>query len=326
MVNRPTISSQSASPLFRRLICTITLIVLVPTVSATIVSVLDHVGSLPPWTKSLANEHGFNGFVAALSVLSALLIWRSFVVWTMGRKTLTGTLALVPFIQVAIAQPMWNSGCGGDTVLCLAQEQVSIGAWVWLTVWVWWGLETAHAEHTGRRRRIMPANARCLIAAIGSIPFVFGVFWISYTAFNDYLTNPHPDEGVLAYAAAAVVAIPLWIIIWRRRVAWTPRVMIWTLASAVGLMVLPILVLLVLPSGEEPWQEFVTLPVIGWGLWMALTGCLWPYKLDIDVRPPSPFCLACGYALTGLTHTRCPECGDERTLDDLWNAPRESAI
>jgi hypothetical protein len=29
-------------------------------------------------------------------------------------------------------------------------------------------------------------------------------------------------------------------------------------------------------------------------------------------------CPRCGYSLAGLTHARCPECGVELTLDDLW--------
>ena len=32
----------------------------------------------------------------------------------------------------------------------------------------------------------------------------------------------------------------------------------------------------------------------------------------------APRCLKCGYLLIGLRSTRCPECGDEPTLDELW--------
>lgn len=151
----------------------------------------------------------------------------------------------------------------------------------------------------------MPANARCIIAAIGSIPFVFGVFLIVWQVFDDYFDFSYLNN-ILAYAAAAVIAVPLWMIIWRRRIAWTPRVWRWTLGSAVALIALPILVLLVSSNA----YRLAVLPPMGWGVWMGMTGCLWPYKPDADVRPTSPLCLACGYPLTGLTHTRCPECGD----------------
>ncbi len=34
------------------------------------------------------------------------------------------------------------------------------------------------------------------------------------------------------------------------------------------------------------------------------------------IKPPT--CLACGYNLSGLTQCRCPECGTEYRLDELW--------
>lgn len=37
-------------------------------------------------------------------------------------------------------------------------------------------------------------------------------------------------------------------------------------------------------------------------------------------RGEPPQCLGCGYNLSGLTHCRCPECGREHTLDELWKA------
>ncbi len=40
-------------------------------------------------------------------------------------------------------------------------------------------------------------------------------------------------------------------------------------------------------------------------------------------REAPPHCPSCGYSLTGLNHCRCPECGKEYTLDDLWKAYKE---
>ncbi len=38
-------------------------------------------------------------------------------------------------------------------------------------------------------------------------------------------------------------------------------------------------------------------------------------------RNQPPICPECGYNLSGLTHCRCPECGTEYTLDQLWQMP-----
>ena len=35
-------------------------------------------------------------------------------------------------------------------------------------------------------------------------------------------------------------------------------------------------------------------------------------------RATPPKCLRCGYNLSGLTQCRCPECGTEYRIDDLW--------
>jgi hypothetical protein len=68
---------------------------------------------------------------------------------------------------------------------------------------------------------------------------------------------------------------------------------------------------------------FATLPVIGWGLWMGVTVHLWSRDGRGYVETSEgPRCLKCGYLLVGLRATRCPECGDERTLDELWGASR----
>lgn|GEM_PF-6227972 len=35
-------------------------------------------------------------------------------------------------------------------------------------------------------------------------------------------------------------------------------------------------------------------------------------------REKPPTCARCGYDMSGLTRCRCPECGQEYTLDGLW--------
>jgi len=38
-------------------------------------------------------------------------------------------------------------------------------------------------------------------------------------------------------------------------------------------------------------------------------------------REAPPTCPKCGYNLSGLTQSRCPECGSEFRLDELWRTP-----
>ncbi|GMU37901.1 MAG: hypothetical protein KJ057_11905 [Phycisphaerae bacterium] len=41
-----------------------------------------------------------------------------------------------------------------------------------------------------------------------------------------------------------------------------------------------------------------------------------------EARGAPPACPACGYELTGLKACRCPECGREFTLEQLWHMPQ----
>jgi hypothetical protein len=68
------------------------------------------------------------------------------------------------------------------------------------------------------------------------------------------------------------------------------------------------------------------LPAIGWGVWMATTMWLWPMGRVDDLSEAGPKCPQCGYLLVGLRQTRCPECGHEPTLDQLWAATVEATI
>jgi len=38
-------------------------------------------------------------------------------------------------------------------------------------------------------------------------------------------------------------------------------------------------------------------------------------------REAPPMCPRCGYNLSGLSLCRCPECGSEYRLDELWKTP-----
>ena len=40
-----------------------------------------------------------------------------------------------------------------------------------------------------------------------------------------------------------------------------------------------------------------------------------------SARDSPPTCPRCGYNLSGLSQCRCPECGTEFRLDELWRSP-----
>ncbi|MCH9035299.1 MAG: hypothetical protein IID42_12495 [Planctomycetes bacterium] len=70
-----------------------------------------------------------------------ILVWRAVVLWTLGRKWLTALVGMIPFVQVVYGQPLWDAGCVSNDFLRIGQEQVSVGVWIWCSVWVWWIVE-----------------------------------------------------------------------------------------------------------------------------------------------------------------------------------------
>lgn len=274
----------------------------------------------------------FHLFFPILWTTGTILIWRSVVMWTLGRACCTAIVSMIPFIQVAVGLPLWtHSGCLGDLsdgMLRIGQHQVLAGVFVWLTMWVWWGVEKAImtlqgiSETTHKSRRVVGPLARCLLASIASIPVVVGVFFVIFVLGDDLVTISDPW---LAYASTAVLAVSIWMLIWRRQMVWSrgvgPRLVFTTLLC----FVVPItLCAMLLETGSQVVNVvLVCLPIIGWGVWMAVALPIRRLRAGVllsDEGEDGPRCLKCGYLLKGLTATRCPECGDEPTLDELWAA------
>ncbi|MCH9035298.1 MAG: hypothetical protein IID42_12490 [Planctomycetes bacterium] len=167
----------------------------------------------------------------------------------------------------------------------------------------------------------MTPTAIRLAASIGSIPFVVGVFMITAIAFEDLLSIS--NAYVQTYGCAAIAAVAVWIQIWRRVVVWTQRTIVRTAALGLVSIGVPIALLAVFYDPSSPVLEVVLfmLPVMGWGVFMAMTIRGWPtVRTETAYGDAAPHCQSCGYLLKGLRSTRCPECGDEPTLDELFAA------
>lgn len=312
----------------RRLVYAIALIPIVPATAA-IGTILcsRHI----PFS-SFDEQRWFHLFFSILWVGLSVVVWRSLVIWTLGRVWLTALVSMVPFIQVVLAQPIWimpSSGCidFSNELKRFGQHELGIGAWVWLIVWVWWGWERYTMKRTKQesssRGGTLPGHARRAIMSIGSLPVVVGLIPIGGELLDDFtpLSN-RPALGATLCAFVGIVAVVIWLLIWRRAVCWSRLVWFRTLLFAAPLILIPALLIYwseALPSATE---EYVfALPFLAWGSWMTATIRFWPMRYCAGASGEFvPTCIACSYPLTGLCATRCPECGDERTIDELWRA------
>ncbi len=303
----------------RRLVCTLALVLIAPATAITAGQAFRRF--------NFDETQVICATLSATVVACSILLWRRLVFWTRGRKILTALVGMVPFVQVVYARPLWNTGWIADEMLCIGQEHLGISLWIWLTVWVWWGPDRRGLGRAKNlwRRQMNRSDFRCVAASIGILPFAVGVHWVAAVVCYD-LANPNLgyEWAILGgYPASLGCAVAAWLLIWRRQVEWNAAIRRRTLWNTLLLVGLPLaLVLLGELMRINLWIGYLDwLPVFAFGLWMIRTMYIWPLRLPSGEQPEEgPLCPACGYLLKGLCHTRCPECGHEPTLDQLWVA------
>jgi hypothetical protein len=117
-----------------------------------------------------------------------------------------------------------------------------------------------------------------------------------------------------------------WIKLWHKTVRWTRYRIIGTGLSAIGCLVIGIIFGTIVGSfmryDEGEFTVFIA-GILTILLWLVATILLWRetpaeraerVKLSAD---DAIFCLKCGYNMTGMHESRCPECGTKYTVDQL---------
>lgn len=140
--------------------------------------------------------------------------------------------------------------------------------------------------------------------------------------------SPYRDEagffiaGVFCWGFMAAY----WWLLWRKTVRWTGERIGMTLGAV--LVVSVIGALLGAAAGNVIGDEFgyfigtATAPL----LWLVATVFIWRESAAeraarlVNAGRDSVVCPTCGYNLTGLHEARCPECGSQFTLDQLFAA------
>jgi hypothetical protein len=126
--------------------------------------------------------------------------------------------------------------------------------------------------------------------------------------------------GVIAWAFVAVY----WTLLWRKSVNWTSNrtsaTMFCALVAGVAAVIIGGLVYLV----EDEVGYFVGTAAAPL-LWQVGTILVWresPAERAerLAGAAGAVVCPTCGYNLTGLKGTRCPECGNQFTLDQLLSS------
>lgn len=179
-------------------------------------------------------------------------------------------------------------------------------------------------------------DARRLAIGIALVPLLSGLWWFWFLVDQRVWSAAEDMSLLRAYEVCGAVMVIAWILLWRKRVRWTPGVILSTTVLATVTLAIPLLLLvryaIPTPAGPLTWRQLTwfawgllpAAPVFAAVLWLCGSAWLWRRPADLlrygdtlvnsDVLTRCPACL---YSLRGLRETRCPECGWSATLDEL---------
>jgi fucose permease len=130
-----------------------------------------------------------------------------------------------------------------------------------------------------------------------------------------------PMSIVVSLLATSVFVGAYWTLLWRGSVRWTRRRVTQTFAAVAAALALGAVVGVGVGTFERDTGTFCggATTIL---FWVVLTIFSWresPQERADRLRGAAGgiVCPNCGYNLTGLTSTRCPECGTPFTLDEL---------
>jgi hypothetical protein len=139
--------------------------------------------------------------------------------------------------------------------------------------------------------------------------------------------TPRREETAMIFGGAAAWAFIAcyWFALWGRSVRWNVMRATWTVAGCIVSLVAGVIVGALFGLADDELGYFfgsATSPVF----WLVATIFIWretPAERAARAAHASGaagvVCPTCGYNLTGLKITRCPECSSEFTLDQLFS-------
>ncbi|HOB75016.1 MAG TPA: zinc ribbon domain-containing protein [Phycisphaerae bacterium] len=154
-----------------------------------------------------------------------------------------------------------------------------------------------------------------------------------------FITLGFSDELEVSLLAATLVTALFvavyWLRLWRDTVNWTNNRRVLTIGSGAACILLGILAAALwntLTEIDELSFAIFMAGVVAMLSWLPITVMIWKETPSERAERLSRsafgvlFCPRCGYNMTGLREARCPECGAQFTLNQLYAAQQKHEI
>jgi hypothetical protein len=178
----------------------------------------------------------------------------------------------------------------------------------------------------------MPNLVARILLSLLVIPLGVLCYFSTYVAVDQLIEhrglNGRIETGMFTWAFVAAC----WWWVWRRDVGWTTRRVGWTVGVTViafGMGVAGgafVSMAFAHRYGWTTWDNEIIVAYASFAtptFWLIGASLAWrEYAAERmarlgGARRHGVVCPACGYDLTGLSESRCPECGARYTLDEL---------
>jgi hypothetical protein len=165
--------------------------------------------------------------------------------------------------------------------------------------------------------------ARLLLSML-VFPLAGLVYTVALVIYFETAGRYGRDEGwVVAGAVTWAFVAVYWVLLWHKSVRWESGRVGITVIAAIVAAVAGTIIGAICNTIERGFGSFVgsTSAIL---LWLVATCFLWresPAERAERVGAggrDGVVCPTCGYNLTGLKEPRCPECGSQFTLDQLF--------
>lgn len=168
-----------------------------------------------------------------------------------------------------------------------------------------------------------------LVLAMLILPISMAIFVLAFFVVIAGLGGPPSLTSVLLIWSVVYAFIAIyWMMLWNEMIVWTPTRRTRTIVAAFGAIGAgTIIAILIWPN--VPREEAIAV-LLGGGVppivWVLATVFIWRETAQERLArlkaagTDTIVCSVCGYNMTGLKEARCPECGAQYTLDQLYAA------